>query len=169
MNIDAKSSTKYWQTEPNNTLKGSYTMIKWDLSQRCKDFSISIKQSVGYTTSTNWRIKNYMIISIDAWKAFDKIQIINTHLYKNSTENGLSTQCAVLSCSVLSSLCSPMDCSPPGFSVHGIFWARILEWVAISFSTRYSWRRDWMHVSCIGRWILYHWAMWETRREHTST
>ena len=28
----------------------------------------------------------------------------------------------------------PMDCSPPGFSVHGIFQARILEWVAISFS-----------------------------------
>ena len=28
----------------------------------------------------------------------------------------------------------PMDCSPPGSSVHGIFQARILEWVAISFS-----------------------------------
>ena len=27
----------------------------------------------------------------------------------------------------------PVDCSPPAFSVHGIFWARILEWVAISF------------------------------------
>ena len=31
-------------------------------------------------------------------------------------------------------LCDPMDCSPPGSSVHGIFQARILEWVAISFS-----------------------------------
>jgi len=31
-------------------------------------------------------------------------------------------------------LCNPMDCSPPGFSVHGILQARILEWVAISFS-----------------------------------
>ena len=30
--------------------------------------------------------------------------------------------------------CNPMDCSPPGSSVHGIFQARILEWVAISFS-----------------------------------
>ena len=29
-------------------------------------------------------------------------------------------------------LCDPMDCSPPGFSVHGILQARILEWVAIS-------------------------------------
>ena len=33
-----------------------------------------------------------------------------------------------------STLCDPMDCSPPGSSVHGNFQARILEWVAISFS-----------------------------------
>ena len=31
-------------------------------------------------------------------------------------------------------LCDPMDCNPPGSSVHWIFQARILEWVAISFS-----------------------------------
>ena len=31
-------------------------------------------------------------------------------------------------------LCDPMDCSPPGSSVHGIFQARVLEWVAIAFS-----------------------------------
>ena len=31
-------------------------------------------------------------------------------------------------------LCDPMDCSPPDFSAHGILQARILEWVAISFS-----------------------------------
>ena len=40
-------------------------------------------------------------------------------------------------CSVAHScltFCHPMDCSPPGFSVHGISQARILEWVAISFS-----------------------------------
>ena len=30
-------------------------------------------------------------------------------------------------------LCDPMNCSPPGFSVHGILQARILVWVAISF------------------------------------
>ena len=30
-------------------------------------------------------------------------------------------------------LCDPLDCSPPGSSVHGIFQARVLEWVAISF------------------------------------
>ena len=34
-------------------------------------------------------------------------------------------------------LCNPMDCSPPASSFHGISQARILEWVAISFSTAY--------------------------------
>ena len=31
----------------------------------------------------------------------------------------------------------PMDCSPPGSSVHGIFQARVLEWIAIAFSSKY--------------------------------
>ena len=38
--------------------------------------------------------------------------------------------------------CNPMDCSPPGSSVHGIFQARILEWVATSFSRGSSQPRD---------------------------
>ena len=55
-------------------------------------------------------------------------------------------------CSVAQScltLCDPMDCSPPGSSVHGIFQARILEWVAISSSRGSFWPRDWTCVSCI--------------------
>ena len=58
-------------------------------------------------------------------------------------------------------LCNPIDCSPPGSSTHGIFQARILEWVATSFSRGSSWPRDQAHISCIGRQILYHWATWE--------
>ena len=49
-----------------------------------------------------------------------------------------------------------MDSSPPGSSVHGILQARILEWVAISFSRESSQPRDQTQVSCIGRQILYH-------------
>ena len=52
-------------------------------------------------------------------------------------------------------------CSLPGSSAHGISWARILEWVAISYSRGSSWSRDWTCVSCIGRWVLYHCASWE--------
>ena len=46
-------------------------------------------------------------------------------------------------------LCKPMDCSLPGSSIHGIFQAIVLEWVAIPFSRGSSWPRDWTLVSCI--------------------
>ena len=46
--------------------------------------------------------------------------------------------------------CNPMDCSPPGCSIPKIFQARILEWVAISFSRGSSWSRD-------GTLHLLHW------------
>ena len=58
-------------------------------------------------------------------------------------------------------LCHRIDCSLPGSSDHGIFPERILEWVGISSSRGSSWLRDQTRVSCIGRWILYHWATWE--------
>ena len=63
-------------------------------------------------------------------------------------------------CSV--AVCDPMDCSPPGSSVHGILQARILEWIAISFSRGSSLPRDRTTISFIGKWILYQWATWET-------
>ena len=58
-------------------------------------------------------------------------------------------------------LCDPMDCSLPGSSVHGIFQARILKWVAISFSRGSSQPKDQTHVSWLsffGRHVLYHWV-----------
>ena len=60
-------------------------------------------------------------------------------------------------------LCDPMGSSLPGSSAHGIFQARILSRVSISFSRGFSWSRDWTCISCvsfIGRWILYH-CTWE--------
>ena len=53
-------------------------------------------------------------------------------------------------------LCNPMDCSLPGSSVGGIFQARVLEWVATSFSRGSSQLGDWTRVSCIagGRFTL---------------
>ena len=63
-----------------------------------------------------------------------------------------------------STLWDPVDCSPPGFFVHGIFPARILEWVAISSSRESSQPRDWTQVSCVsrtGRQIFHHWATWK--------
>ena len=56
--------------------------------------------------------------------------------------------------------CDPLDCSPPGSSVHGIFQTRILKWVVIPFSRRSSRPRDWTWVFCAaGRFFI----IWATR------
>ena len=57
-------------------------------------------------------------------------------------------------------LSDPMDCSPPGSSFLGILQARTLEWVAISSSRGSSWSWNLNHISCIDRWVLYHWVSW---------
>ena len=57
-------------------------------------------------------------------------------------------------------LCDPVDCSPPGCSIHGILQARILEWVAIPFSRGSSRPRVRTWVSCLaGRFF----TIWTTR------
>ena len=61
--------------------------------------------------------------------------------------------CCVVAKSCLT-FCDTMDYSPPGSSVHGVLLARILEWVAISFSRGSSQTKDQTRVSCIGRQIL---------------
>ena len=59
------------------------------------------------------------------------------------------------------SLCDPMDHSPPGSSVHGVLWARILEWVVIPLSRESFQPRDRTQVSCIaGRFF----TIWTTRK-----
>ena len=51
-----------------------------------------------------------------------------------------------------------MDSRPPGSSVHGILWARILEWAAISSSRGSSQSRDWTQVSYIASEVFTNWA-----------
>ena len=60
-------------------------------------------------------------------------------------------------------LYNPMDCSPSGSSVHGIFQARVLEWVAISFSRRSFQPRDWTRVSHIVGFTV-----WATREAQNT-
>ena len=58
-----------------------------------------------------------------------------------------------------------MDCNLPGSSIHGILQARILEWVAISFSRGSSRPRDWTQVSRLaGR----RFNLWATREAHET-
>ena len=99
-------------------------------------------------------------------------------MYAAETERGLqsldflspSTQvcCAVCAQSCLT-LCNPVDQSPPGASVHGIFQARILKWVAISYSREIfltQGSNSVSSISCIGRKILYYSATWEALTEN---
>ena len=46
-------------------------------------------------------------------------------------------------------LCDPMDCNPPGSSIQGIFQARVLEWVAISFSNAWKWKVKVKLLGCV--------------------
>ena len=77
--------------------------------------------------------------------------------------------CCCLITQLCPTLCDPMDCSPPGSSVHGISQASILEWVAISFSKGSSWHRNWTHVSCIDSQFPYCWATKEAPYVYFTT
>ena len=65
--------------------------------------------------------------------------------------------------------CNPMDCIPPGSSVHGISQARTPGWVAISLSRGSSQTRDQTHISSIGRQVLYHRVTWDDSTQGFSS
>ena len=91
--------------------------------------SIAIKQLLGLSALPSSTLATIILLSVS----------------KDLTTLDTSGHChCVQSCLTL---CDPMDCSPSGFSFHGIFQARILEWVAI-FSSRGSSRsRDWTWIN----------------------
>ena len=76
--------------------------------------------------------------------------------------NWTSNTCYCMHAQLLSRVwlfCDPRDYGPTGSSVHGIFQARLPEWVAMPSSRGSSRSRDWNHVSCIsctGRPVLCH-------------
>ena len=66
------------------------------------------------------------------------------------------------------SLCDPIDCNPPGSSVHGVLQAQILEWVAKPSSRGSSQPRNQTHISyisCIGRRFFTTSTTWEAQEE----
>ena len=81
-----------------------------------------------------------------------------SRLWVKSTLPHRSEVLVIQSCPTL---CDLMNCSPPGASVQGILQARILEWVAISFSRGSSQTQ----VSCIASWFF---TIWATRQPHRN-
>ena len=91
--------------------------------------------------------KRSVCILIGWWELFNtrKFSILKFYSVNLST---MPCSCCLGTKSCLT-LCYPMDGSPPCSSVHGILWARILEWVAIPFSRGSSQPRDRTYVSCL--------------------
>ena len=77
--------------------------------------------------------------SVSQLKAQNKMFVCSLHHEVKWSE--VAQSCPTLS--------DPMDCSLPGFSVHGIFQTIVMEWIAISFSRGSSWPRDQTRVSHI--------------------
>ena len=73
-------------------------------------------------------------------------------LQANLERSAAAAAAAAKSLQSCPTLCDPMDCSLPGFSVHGILQARTLEWVAISFSNAWKWEVKVKLLSCV--WLL---------------
>ena len=100
---------------------------------------VAISSSRGSSRSRDWThvscipcIAGRFFIHWATWEALDSIEV----KWREVTQ----------SCPTL---CDPMDCSLPGSSVHGIFQAIVLEWIAISFSKGSSQSRDRTRVSRI--------------------
>ena len=103
-------------------------------------------------------------LGVAGWLFRDEVAPCVQLIFKSSTKSLEipSSQAAVVQLlSRVQRFFNPMDCSPPGSSAPGILQARILEWVAISFSRGSSQPRDQTRVSYTGRQILYRRATWE--------
>ena len=123
----------------------------------------------------------FLFLEKNVWKMFRKYFLLPKYAGTEGwiwAENGIDVSyklgkmlwvfvcvcvCVCVCVSVCAQLCltlwDPLDCSPPGSSVHGISQAWILEWVHIFYSRGSSQPRDGTHVfcvSCVGRQILYH-------------
>ena len=105
-----------------------------------------------WTQMNNWTTTTDLLCSL--------ADTVTSHNLYNSPNYFI--QCLLLSPQSCLTPYDPMDCSPPGSSVHGILQRRILEWVAIFFSRGSSQSRDWTWVSCTAGGFFTDWATRKT-------
>ena len=79
--------------------------------------------------ATLWTVAHKAPLSM----GYDTLILSKIHLKKNRL--GRSYSCCLVA-ELSPTVCNPMDCSPPDSSILGISQARILEWVAVSFSKK---------------------------------
>ena len=127
---------------------------------RFKKYNQSLPLSFQAEKYYNFFPYNLENTSIEALSRCISISYLHYQSHQFTFLNFVSVCMCVLFSQSCLTLCGPLDCSPTCSSVHGILQARILEWVAISFSRGSSWPRDQTWVSCIaGRFF----TVWATR------
>ena len=148
-------------------------LTPWDNEwNRIFDFSIRTLTNMTNFSSPDkflqhpsWHFPTPSVLWLDCIKNIQSHQIFHSLFESWASPHDIPCVWDILACMgaklVQSCLtvCNPMDCSPPGSSVHVILQARILERVAISSSRESSLPRDptnVSYVSCTGRKILYH-------------
>ena len=119
-------------------------------------FAFSEPVSAALWRSFWWR-ETWGLVVLSSWSAVchqPDVEVVPWH-FRAVYDSEVAQLCPTL--------CDPMDCSPPGSSVHGIFQARVPEWVAIFFSRGSSRPRDRTQASWIaGRCF----TLWATRDAH---
>ena len=127
------------------------------------------RKDCGYNNNNNKSKHTWLVRSVN-WKVsvvtnktcYEKegLPVLGLGTWKQTLRWGFTVKSESGVAQLCPTLRDPMDCSLPGSSVHGIFQARILEWVAISFSRKSSRPRDWTQVShIVGRCF----TVWATR------
>ena len=160
-----------WMVEPGRLQSMGLQRVRhdWATSLSCCGIWLGagcpardISQQYHFTWSSAVAVK---LVSQDIWVAVMVallVLIFLLHSFSFLQLQGSDILCVCV-CEVAQlcpTLCKPVDCSPPGSSIHGILQARILEWVAISFSRGSSQPRDRTWVSCTaGRRSI----LWATR------
>ena len=130
---------KWWGSELKTGLKSSQRITLTALRDKQNDSGFWLGQ-LGRAHSFKRNGKDKKSVTVKEEKK-DKSEMTENVYMSNRKESAVAQSCPAL--------CNPVDCSPPGFSVHGILQARVLEWVAISFSRGSSQSRDRTWVSRI--------------------
>ena len=130
----------------------------------CKNVKTQIKVHI----ISIWMLQFYVKYYIDNILLLDNISLISFSIFiehlpellmgpvhEKFRTYGKINQWKVSVAQLCPTLYDPIDCSPPGSSVHGILQARILEWVASSFSRWSSQPKDQTWVSCITDGFFY--------------